>query len=263
MGSPGLTETAGKEAKEKSGAPVTAQVILICSVCLAFGCGAPPANKLVVPPTPTPSPINGSPVLKNTNVSFNTYSREWPVGWEWIDPDPHPPTHHDTDAAVLRVIVPKGRNMSGDNRTAPRYLKAISGDFEMETKVLGRPVFNYQGAGLLMWRGEKDYVRFERAYGAGGAGGLRVVARKGDEETEISGTTSIPSDEDETRLRVVRAGDTFVFLWRAKDDASWHEAARYAADYPSSILAGVLAVNTAQEFDVRFGYIRLERIGKK
>lgn len=261
MGSPALTQTAGKEAKRRDLA--ARQLLLSWITAMALGCGAPPANRTALPPTPTPSPINGLPVLKNTNVSFNTYSREWPVGWEWIDPDPHPPTHHDTDAAVLHVIVPKGRDMSGDNRTAPRYLKAISGDFEMETKVLGRPVFNYQGAGLLMWSGEKDYIRFERAYGAGGAGGLRVVARKGDAETEISSTTTIPLDADETWLRVVRAGDTFVFLWRAKADAGWQEAGRYAVEYPSGILAGIHAVNTAQEFDVRFGYVRLEQVKKK
>src|SRR4051794_41011329 len=97
-----------------------------------LGCGAPPANRLVVPPTPTPSPINGSLILRNTNVSFNTYSREWPVAWEWIDPDSHPATHFDTHEAVLHLIVPKGRNMSGDVRTAPRYLKAIAGDFSIE-----------------------------------------------------------------------------------------------------------------------------------
>jgi len=222
---------------------------------LMSGCGTAPANKAVVPPTPQPSPINGSPILKNTNVSFNTYSKEWPVAWEWIDPDPHPPTHHDTDDAVLHVIVPQGRDMAGDIRTAPRYLKAIAGDFRMGTEVLGRPALNYQGAGLLLWRAEKDYIRFERSYGGDGGGAVRIIARKGDEQTLVA---SIPTDSEATSLRVQRSGEVFVFFCSPSRQAPYQEVGRCETDYPSNILAGLVAVNTASDFDVRFSGIRLE-----
>ena len=64
---------------------------LLLSTTVLFLACEPLPQKQVIPPTPTPSPINGSPVTRNTNVSFNTYSKEWPVEWQWIDHDPHPP----------------------------------------------------------------------------------------------------------------------------------------------------------------------------
>ncbi|MFL6373215.1 MAG: DUF1349 domain-containing protein [Pyrinomonadaceae bacterium] len=229
-------------------------------VLVLAACGGQPVNKAVTPPTPTPSPINGSAVQTNTNVSFNTYSKEWPVGWEWIDPDPHPPTGHDTHLAVLHLTLPRGKDLSLERNSAPRYLKAISGDFEIETKVVAHPVLNHQGAGLIIWVGEKDYIRFERASTI--ASGIQVIVRHGDEIAPIVRTEAVPTDAGETRLRIRREGQNFTFLWRDSDKGDWRQAARYTADYPASVLAGLLAVNTGDAFEVSFAYIRLEPLSK-
>src|SRR4051794_36948754 len=132
--------------------------IPLAAVFLLACVSPPPPQKQVLPPTPTPTPINGLRVTKNTNVSFNTYSKEWPVEWQWIDPDRYPMTGHDVHRAVLHLVVPKGKDLSLERNNAPRYLKAISGDLEMETKVIVHPVLNKQGAGMLVWVGETDYI---------------------------------------------------------------------------------------------------------
>lgn len=232
---------------------------LLPTAIFLFACSSPPP-KQVIPPTPTPSPINGSPVTRNTNVSFNTYSKEWPVGWEWIDPDRHPPTPHDTRMAVLHVTVPKAKDLSLERDTAPRYLKAIEGDFQIETKVTAHPVLNHQGAGLLVWVGGKDYIRFERA--SAGTSGIQVLVRHGDEITPLVTTQASPTDAGETWLRIRREGQAFTFLWRDAAKGDWKQAVAYTADYPTSLLAGLVATNTADEFDASFGYIRLEALKK-
>jgi beta-xylosidase len=225
------------------------------SLLCCFACDQPP-EKQVIPPTPTPSPIKGSPVGKNINVSFNTYSKEWPVEWQWIDPDPHPPTGHDTRMAVLHLLVPKGKDLNLESNTAPRYLKAIDGDFEIETKVVARPVLNHQGAGLVVWAAEKDYILFQRSSTT--ASGIEVIVRHGDDRYPLATTNTVPTDAGETWLRIRRNGSNFTFLWRDSLKTGWSEAARYAADYPPSILTGLIATNTGDEFDVNFAYIRLE-----
>jgi beta-xylosidase len=236
-----------------------ARLIIFLSAFIA-ACASPP-QKQIIPPAPTPPPLNGSPVTKNTNVSFNTYSKEWPIGWEWIDPDRHPPTPHDTRVAVLHMTLPKGKDLSLELDTAPRYLKAIQGDFQIETKVVAHPVLNHQGAGLLIWYGEQDYVRFERA--SGGVSGIQILVRHGDDLTPIAATDTLRTDAGETWLRIRREGRSFTFLWRDTAKGEWKQAGVYTADYPASVLAGLVATNTADEFDVSFGYIRVEAIVKK
>ena len=234
---------------------------LLLSTTVLFLACEPLPQKQVIPPTPTPSPINGSPVTRNMNVSFNTYSKEWPVEWQWIDPDPHPPTGHDIHRAVLHLVVPRGKELDRERNTAPRYLKALAGDLEIETKVAVHPVLNHQGAGLLVWVGEKDYIRFDRAT-TNGISGIEILARRGDELTPLVTTAAIPTDAGETWLRIRREGPNFTFLWREAEKTAWREAARYAADYPPSVLIGLIATNTADELDVNFSYIRLETLKK-
>jgi|GEM_PF-6406906 len=228
---------------------------------LLLACESPPPQKQILPPTPTPTPINGSRITKNTNVSFNTYSKEWPVEWEWKDPDRHPVTPHDTHRAVLHLVVPKGKDLSLERNNAPRYLKAVSGDLEMETKVTTHPVLNNQGAGMLVWLSETDYIRFERST-SDGVSGMEVLIRQGDEIEPLVTTRSVPTDAAEVWLKIRREGPTFVFLWRDSDKVPWSEIASYRTDYPLAICIGLVATNTADDFDVDFGYIRFGPLKK-
>lgn len=221
----------------------------------------PPANKPKSTPTPPPPvPAEAVRIDKPANVSFSTYSKEWPVGWTWIDPDEkNNPTPHDVNAGVLRVIVPTGKDIYGSNRTAPRYLKAITGDFQIETRVRFKPTENYQGAGLLIYVDENNFLRFEHGFGGigGGGGGLRLDVQQGDRFEAITTTNDVQTDLAEVDLRLVRIGGTFTTYWRADEDAAWRDAGEYVSTYPETILAGLVACNTAREVTVEFAYIKL------
>jgi regulation of enolase protein 1 (concanavalin A-like superfamily) len=205
-------------------------------------------------------PAAAETIEKAANVSFSTYSKEWPVNWQWIDPDErNKPTPHDIKTSVLRIQVPTGKDLCGDNRSAPRYVKAIKGDFQIETRVRFLPKENYQGAGLLIFKDDNNYMRFERAYGGlgGGAEGLRIDVRNGPEFTPLVTPADIQTDAPEVELKIVRSGRTFTAYWREDENAEWREAGEFESDFPESILAGVIACNTARVVTAEFAYIRL------
>lgn len=237
-------------------------IAALCLISILFlACGSPPpANKSTPTPSPAPIPADAVKIDKPVNVSFSTYSKEWPVGWQWIDPDEkYNPTPHDVKTGVLRVKIPMQKDLYGENRTAPRYMKAIKGDFQIETRVKFLPKENYQGAGLFIYKDDNNYMRFERAYGGvgGGGEGIRIDVRKGDEYTPIVTPNDIQTEAEEVDLKIVRYGRVFTAYWRLDEESEWREAGEFESDYPETILAGVVACNTAREITAEFAYIRL------
>ena len=241
-----------------------ATVRLIFLSVLALGvaaCGSGSVeNKNVPAKSPTPIPPSPERIEKATNVSFSTYSKEWPVGWQWIDPDErYDPTPHNVTKGVLQVNLTTKKNLTDKLSNAPRYIKAISGDFQIETRVKFLPKENYQGAGLLIYSDEANYLRFERSYGGpgGGASGIRLdVNRKGSFEPLVA-PGEIQTDVGEVEMRIVRAGNVFSAYWREDENGEWRAAGEFASDYPEIVMAGITASNTAREITAEFGYIRL------
>ncbi|MEP6788287.1 MAG: DUF1349 domain-containing protein [Acidobacteriota bacterium] len=237
-------------------------MLLIVSVVVMAACGSPPpaVNKATPTPTPAPVPPGAVKVEKPVNVSFSTYSKDWPVAWQWIDPDEkHAPTPHDVKKEVLRVRVPTKKDLSSHLKNAPRYLKAITGDFEIETGVKIFPKENFQGAGLLIYSDDNNYLRFLRAYGGPGGGGEGILldTRKGTEFAPIATTASIATESESVDLKVVRMGKVFTAYWRENENAEWRLAGDYESEYPETIQIGLVACNTAREVVAEFGYIRL------
>ncbi len=224
-------------------------------------CSTPlPVVKTASPSTSAPLPPEPERIVKPVNVNFSSFSKDWPVGWQWIDPDEiNNPTSKDVQKGVLRVTIPTKKDMRGDNRTAPRYLKAITGDFQIETRVRFLPKENYQGAGLLIYLDYNNYIRFERAYGGvgGGGEGLRIDVQRGNEYKPVVTPADIKTDLSEVELKIVRSGGLFAAYWRENENFEWREAGEFESDYPDTILAGVSASNTARALTAEFVYIRL------
>ena len=237
-----------------------AYIVLVLAVALA-SCSSPPTAKKAEPsPTPSPLPPGAVKVDAPVNVSFSTYSKEWPVGWLWLDPDEkNVPTPHDVKAGVLRLRVPTGKDLLGNVSSAPRYVKPITGDFQIETRVRFNPTENYQGAGLLVYADPNNLLRFERAYGGpgGGTSGLRVALRTPNDERSLVTTDELETDLAELDLKIVRLGKNLSAYWRADAEAEWREAANFDLNLPDTVLTGIVACNTAREVVAEFQYIRL------
>jgi regulation of enolase protein 1 (concanavalin A-like superfamily) len=242
-------------------------IVMIRRICItvlalaAISCSSPPvAKKAETSPVASPLPPGAVSVDKPVNVSFSTYSKEWPVGWLWLDPDEkNVPTPHDVKAGVLRLRVPTGKDLLGNTTTAPRYVKPITGDFQIETRVRFNPTENYQGAGLLVYADPDNLLRFERAYGGpgGGTGGIRVALRTPNDERSLVTTADLQTDLTELDLKLVRMGRSISAYWRVDAEAEWREAANFELNLPETVLTGIVACNTAREVVAEFQYIRL------
>lgn len=239
--------------------------IFIALTTIFTACGEVPENtkapaKAAAPVSPLAERIN-----KVTNVSFSTYSKDWPVGWQWIDPDEKDhPTRHSVKTGVLRVTIPTGKDLIGDNRKAPRYLKTVTGDFQIETRVKFLPKENYQGAGLLIYLDEDNYIRFERSYGGfgGGGEGIRFDIRDPQGFRPIVKPGEIQTGAKTVGLKIVRKGQQFTAYWRLDDNTEWEKAGEILSDYPDTVLIGLVACNTAEEITAEFAYIRLLPVEK-
>src|SRR2546425_12738859 len=53
----------------------------------------------------------------------------------------------------------------GNNFDAPRFVQRINGDFTVMTRLEFDPHHQYQGAGILAWQDENNFLRLERSIG--------------------------------------------------------------------------------------------------
>ena len=189
-----------------------------------------------------------------------------PKGWEWIDTDNlYSATSYDTKNGVLSVKIPSGKDLFGETRTAPQLLKAVSGDFEIETRVKFDPKQDYQGAGLLIFSDGENYLRLERSFGGvgGGMSGIRFDRRSSKEGYEaISTPEKFPTEAKSVELKIIRKGKMFQAFWREDENGEWKQVGEYASDYPDTVKIGLIGVNTAQEITAEFAYIKLAPVGK-
>ena len=223
-------------------------------------------NTTAIPPVSSNQAVN-SPVSGQTQTSVKVDRMEeisfqpgtLPEGWRWLDPDnKNNPTPYDTKSGVLHIDVPTGKDLYGETRTAPQLLKAISGDFEIETKIKFAPNENYQGAGLLVFRNDNNYLRLERGFGGVGSekGGIRFDVREDEAYEPIATPESFPTEASTVELKLRRTGREFSAFWRLPG-GEWKLVGKYPTSYPETVQAGLIACNTAQEIPVEFAYIKL------
>lgn len=183
-----------------------------------------------------------------------------PQGWRWIDVDAaNGPVKYDTSGGTLKIIVPSGKDMFGENRTAPHMLQGIEGDFQIETRVKFDPKDDYQGAGLFVYKDADNYLRLERAFGGvGGSGsGIRLDARTKDDYKAIATPDQVVTAAKTVDLKLIRTGSKFIAFWRLDEESEWKEVGEFDSDYPDTVQVGIIACNTGEDIPVEFSYIKL------
>jgi regulation of enolase protein 1 (concanavalin A-like superfamily) len=137
-------------------------------------------------------------------------------------------------------------------------LKALSGDFEIETKVKFDPTDIYQGAGILVFRNDSNYIRLERGYGGvrSGVNGIRFDKREDEIYEPVATQEQFPTDAKTVELKMRRVGKEFTAFWRLPGN-EWTEVGKYNSSYPETVQVGLIACNTAAELPLEFSYIKL------
>lgn len=183
-----------------------------------------------------------------------------PKGWRWIDPDTSKgPVKYDTSGGTLKFTVPSGKDMYGDNRTAPHMLQSIEGDFQIETRVKFDPKEDYQGAGLFVYKDGDNYLRLERAFGGlnGTGSGIRFDARTTDQYKAITTPDQAVTAAKTVDLKLVRMGKKFIAFWRLDEESEWKEVGEFDSDLPDTVQVGIIACNTGADIPAEFSYIKL------
>ena len=144
----------------------------------------------------------------------------------------------------------------------------VSNDFDPGGQTISTPSgrklpFTFQGAGLLLWQDEKNFIRLERCKGSDGDVGLihRVLVEVYKEGRMVGIYYSKPIPEKPVVLAARRKGTTvqLLFAMPPKDLTVFREL---ALDFNPSILVGVSASNLSkQPFTAKFDKFTLQGPG--
>jgi regulation of enolase protein 1 (concanavalin A-like superfamily) len=173
----------------------------------------------------------------------------------------------------LIVTVPGGThdlNQIVGGMNAPRILQSVEGDFEVEVKVTsdfdpGRKSasFNtvpFNSAGLLVWDGERNYIRLERNQWWAEEGAqyacyppLIEYYRNGVfQETNPDPIWNNFFQGKSTWLRLERKGDRVTASY-SHDGDKWTQARQFKANLATQLRVGLVVVNTStKELKVEF-----------
>jgi regulation of enolase protein 1 (concanavalin A-like superfamily) len=250
---------------------------IIAFAIAATACGSAPTNTANTSAPPANRPAANAVVNSNANSNSNAapatgvkvtapsdhkFGTEGiPKGWKWIDAEAATKgaVKYDTSGGALKFVVPSGKDMFGDNRTAPHMIQPIEGDFQIETRVKFDPKSDYQGAGLFIYIDGNNYVRLERAFGGlnGGESGIRLDARTGGDYRPVTSPSEVPTNTKSVDLKILRTGKILYAFWRIDENAEWKEIGDVEYDFPATVQAGIIACNTSAEIPVEFSYIKL------
>jgi len=141
----------------------------------------------------------------------------------------------------LEICAANGRDLDGLNLSAPRLMREITGDFAVEVCV--SPSYSededkpHQG-GLLVWKDKDNFLRFE--VGTYGQGEIRLHGYVGG-KLAVAGRGLLPSDNEETYLRLERSGDEFT-SYCSIDGENWFTCGKMALTMKDPIQVGIHAV---------------------
>ncbi len=195
--------------------------------------------------------------MEETKVVFS--GEDLPKGWDFIDPDEEIAPELKKEPGFMVWNVKGGKDYISDKQNAPRFLKTVKGDFEIETKVFFDPKASYQGAGLLVFNDKKTYLRLERCFGGvgGGGSGVRFDKSEKGEYATVSSAEKNPTTETETELKIKRVGNEFTTFVKPKGK-DWKEVGKITSPFNEEVDVGLIVCNTATEISAKFAYINLK-----
>jgi regulation of enolase protein 1 (concanavalin A-like superfamily) len=198
------------------------------------------------------------------------------AGWGMVV-DPDGDCRINEEKGFVTITVPGSHHnlWPGDALNAPRVLTEVEGDFSVKVKVSGdfdpgnRPAWGYgssanNGAGLLVWQDELNYIRFERHERRSG-GRHRFFSPLLEHRLRgrfLIGLGPPPSEsavfkENGTFLRLDRRDDLVTAFW-SSDGTNWKYVNQFRSFDRKKVFVGVSAQNaTRKEFKASFEQFRV------
>lgn len=200
--------------------------------------------------------------------------RPWMNGWDKpVDPDKD--CKFIRDKGVLTIQVP-GKNhalcIERNLMNAPRLLRDVEGDFVAQVRVSGtfqpseksttHAELPIVGAGLVLLKDEKTYIRLERAavYFRGQVKSYTSWELRENGKWMLAGNTTMQPLEDKAAyLRLERRGDKLLGSV-SQDGKEWKEVKPLEVKLPARLKLGVsLSTSSTYSFAPRFDQFQLKQ----
>jgi len=159
--------------------------------------------------------------------------------WSWLNPlDDCSYRIVETDQGQkgLEISAVNGRDLSGQNLSAPRFIREVTGDFTVQVCILSPSEDKPQLGGLLIWKDESNYLCFCKGdndrYGFQFYGYL-------DKKQLMAGRGYLPDENDEkVYLRLERSGDIFS-AYVSADGVNWLTCGKLTMSLDDPIQVGI------------------------
>jgi len=187
---------------------------------------------------------------KYSNLAFADDLDNEPLdsSWSWLNPlddCSYKIMATDQGQKGLEISAVNGHDLSGQNLSAPRFIREITGDFAVQVCIFGRtgcqPVLledKPQLGGLLIWKDESNYLCFCKGdsdrYGFQFFGYL-------DKKQLMAGRGFLLDENDEkVYLRLERSGDIFS-AYVSADGINWLTCGKLTMSLDDPIHVGIYA----------------------
>jgi S1-C subfamily serine protease/regulation of enolase protein 1 (concanavalin A-like superfamily) len=214
----------------------------------------------VVPARPTSlTALGAEPSLATGEALKPSFPALGPL----IDPVKNCKEVRDDDS--LTINLPPGVHLMSDElgvKNAPRALTPVENTFLAQVKVAGfmtpgnQPArlkgrelpFTYQGAGLVLWQDQNNYLRIERA--VRGRKGRIVVSNEVLVEVckngKPAGTFNATVQDGPMYVRVARVNGALLCMF-STNGRQWVSLKRLAFPFPDKVQVGLTASNASKE----------------
>ncbi|MBM3236230.1 zinc-ribbon domain-containing protein [Candidatus Poribacteria bacterium] len=176
--------------------------------------------------------------------------------WEWFDPEGDCVYQLLSPSGLQITVPPEHGFWSFDRYDAPRLLQTIARDFAIETMISDVEGGKKSG-GLLVWKDEDNYIRFDMPSGEYGWNKVFVVAN-------VQGNIIYPPyrlpDAKILNLRLERRGHRFS-AYCSMDDKNWFTCGWMDLPVEDPIQVGIHALCPWSPFgtSTRFEYVKIWR----
>ncbi len=163
-------------------------------------------------------------------------------GWRWVDPWDDS-TLSFPRYSWLEIVATSGNDLQPKaNLNAPRLIRPISGDFAIETRISPSRDGSFPSGGLLIWKDEENFIRFER-----GTWGFDTILLQKREAGLFQHVGDWFFRGNPIYLRMERVGSDFKALF-SEDGRRWNEAAKFKFNLSDPLYVGLHAICFAADF---------------
>jgi hypothetical protein len=205
----------------------------------------------------------------------------------WVDSDSDCILDRQKEADSVVIFIPEAPHfLSPDLQVAnaPRLLTDWKGDFIAVCKVLGEfqpgrpdrnnpirlqgkrlPGITFQGAGLLLWQDEKNFLRFElAALSAGKPVTRQIMVEVWKDGKPLQPTGYLPAPDGPILLRMERLGEDIFCFYQPENESTAIPLGKLTPKYPSEIKVGLSASSISTNvFSAHIGGFALAKVPKE